>query len=149
MYKLFVIAALAAVITLGTGCPQSSSQKALTASKDFGAAMLLAQQGVVAFSAPCMQPGIPYGCGSITPEEDRALQNDFKAISQCGPRVDAAMVAGSKAAIQAAITGCSGDLSVAINVGAAGIKNPVAKAAVTGWLVAANTILNTALAFVQ
>lgn len=130
-------------------CSQSSQQKALTASRDFAAAMVAAQQAVVAFAQPCQSPGIPYGCGAISPEEDKALQIDFKAIAGCGPRIDAAMVAGDKASITAAINGCSSDLSIAINRDAAGIKNPAAKAQVTGLLVSANTVLNTALAFIQ
>jgi hypothetical protein len=130
-------------------CSQSSQQKALTASRDFGASMVAAQQAVVAFATPCASPGIPYACGTISPAEDKALQIDFKAIADCGPKIDAAMVAGDKATITAAITGCNSDLSIAINSSAAGIKDPGAKAQVTSLLLAAQTVLNTALAFVQ
>jgi len=148
VWLLFSIIALV-VLLCGASCNQSQQQKALTVSKNFAASMVVAQQGVVVFATPCTSPGVPYGCGLITIEEDRALQYDFKAIAACGPKVDAALVANNKDAAVVALTGCTDALDTAINKDAAGIKNPLAKAQVTSALLSAKIILTSAMAFLQ
>lgn len=144
--KISLILSLCLLLGAWT-CGNSNAQKALTASRDFGAAMNAAQQTVVVLHTKCTAPNVPTSCETISDTEDFALQSDFLAVAKCGPPVDAAFALGTKASITAAITTCSSALQTAINVDAAGIKNPAAKASVTALLVSAQTVLNTVLAF--
>jgi hypothetical protein len=128
-------------------CSNQSQAKALKASHDFASTMNAAQQTVVTFHSPCLAVNTPAGCGTITDAEDKLLQEDFILISECGPKVNAAIVANSKQGVKDALNGCSLDLNKAINEGAAGIKNPESKAAITTLLVTAESVLNGVLSF--
>lgn len=144
MKKIYVLPLFAALAILlgGWSCTQSQQQTALKASHDFASTMTSAQQTVVLLHNKCSAPGVPTGCETISDSEDKLLQEDFLAISKCGPNVDSALASGSKDAVRTAINNCNTELEETILNGAAGIKNPEAKQSVTELLIGAQTVLD-------
>ena len=138
-----------AILTGGWACNQSSVQKAATANKDFINAVAAAQQTEIQFHAPCTAPGIPAGCGEIDDTLHIAFQRDFKALAQCSDGVAQAVAANNTVGAQAALNVCGTSLQNVITNDAAGIKNPNTKAALTAILLAIQTSINSALAFLK
>jgi len=147
--KTFTLSGLVLALVIlagGWSCNQnqSSVQRAATANKDFINAVAAAQQAEIQFHDPCTSPGTPAGCGEIDDTLHIAFQRDFKTLAQCSDQA-----ANNTAGAQAALKACSTSVQSLITNNAAGIKNPSTKASLTALLVAIQTSVNTALAFLQ
>ena len=152
--KTFTLSGLVLALVIlagGWSCNQnqSSVQRAATANKDFINAVAAAQQAEIQFHDPCTSPGTPAGCGEIDDTLHIAFQRDFKTLAQCSDQAGQAFAANNTAGAQAALKACSTSVQSLITNNAAGIKNPSTKASLTALLVAIQTSVNTALAFLQ
>lgn len=127
-------------------CSTSNAKKAATASKDFASAIVAAQQAEIQFHKSCVPDALVAGCGTITDAEHKLYQTGFLEIANCGPSVDAAIVANNTQGIKDAIKVCQTSVN---NLTLLTVKNPQSKAQITAFLFSAETALNTGLAFVQ
>ena len=137
------------ILAGGWSCSSSGVQRAATANKDFVNAVAAAQQVEIQFHNPCTSPGVPPGCGEIDDTLHIAFQRDFKALAQCSDQAAQAFAANNSAGAKTALMACSTSIQGLITNNAAGIKNPNSKATLTALLLAIQTSINTALAFLQ
>ncbi len=137
------------ILASGWSCQSSGVQRAATANKDFVNAVAAAQQAEIQFHNPCTSPGVPAGCGEIDDTLHIAFQRDFKALAECSDQAAQAFKTNNTAGAQTALNACSNSVQGLISSNAAGVKNPASKASLTALLLAIQTSINTALAFLQ
>ena len=120
-------------------CPSSTTQKVATISKDFAASVSAAQQAEITF----------YNAGKISADEHRAIETGFLQVSKVGPAIDAAVVAGNKAGILAALDSGISSLQTLIDSGVGNVKNADSKATLESLLLIAKSTLASAKAWVR
>ena len=132
--------AVALCLLLGAWtCNQSTTQKVATVERDFAATVQAAQSAEIA----------AHQAGKIDDETHKSIQTYFLQVAQAGKAVDAAILAGNKAGILAALDSAAASIGTLLNDGVGNIHDPTVKAEIQTAVLLAQSIISSAKAFVQ
>ena len=120
-------------------CNQSTTQKVATVERDFAAAVQAAQATEIA----------AHQAGKIDDATHLAIQRYFLQVAQAGKAVDAAILAGNKAGILAALDSAAASIGTLLTQGVGNVKDPTVKAEIQTAVLLAQSIISSAKAFVQ
>ena len=87
--------------------------------------------------------------GKIDDATHLAIQRYFLQVAQAGKAVDAAILAGNKAGILAALDSAAASIGTLLTQGVGNVKDPTTKAEIQTAVLLAQSIISSAKAFVQ